>query len=98
MLIQTAVDALRSGRRLEIRYDGYIRVVEVHACGYTPKGHAVMRVWQVRGGSVSGERAGWKLLRLDETRGLQILDEPSEAPRPQYKKGDRDMARILAQI
>jgi hypothetical protein len=44
-----------------------------------------MRVWQDCGGSVSGERAGWKLLRLDETRGLQILDEPSEAPRPQYK-------------
>ena len=96
--IQTAIDALKSGRRLEIRYDGFIRVVEVHACGYTAKGHAVMRVWQVRGDSVSGERAGWKLLRLDETRGLQILDEPSEAPRPQYKRGDGYMARILAQV
>jgi len=96
--IQPAVDALKSARRLEIRYGGYTRVVEVHACGYTPNGYAVIRVWQVRGGSVSGERAGWKLLRLDETRGLQILDEPSEAPRPQYRRGDRDMVRILGQV
>jgi hypothetical protein len=98
MNIHTAVEALKAKRRLEIRYDGYTRVVEVHACGYTDKRNAVMRVWQVRGGSVSGERSGWKLLRLDETRGLQILDEPSEAPRAGYRKGDRDMVQILAQV
>lgn len=54
-----------------------------------------MRVWQVRGGSVSGERAGWKLLRLDETRGLQILDEPPEAPHPQYKRAIATWLRSL---
>lgn len=98
MNIHTAIEALNAKRRLEIQYDGYVRVVEVHACGYTSKDHAIMRVWQVRGGSVSGERAGWKLLRLDETRGIRILEEASDAPRPGYRKGDRDMARILAQI
>lgn len=99
MHIQIAVDALSSKRCLEIRYDGYLRVVEVHACGYTADGNAIMRVWQVRGGSVSGERAGWKLLRLDETRGLQILEETSQGPRKGYQRGgDRAMARIVAQL
>lgn len=97
MNIQTACEALHSKRRLEIRYDGFFRVVEVHACGYTDEGYAVMRVWQVRGGSVSGERAGWKLLRLDETLGFRLLDEASEAPRTGYKRGDKAMSRIVAQ-
>lgn len=30
-----ATDALKTGRRLELQYDGYVRVVEVHAVGST---------------------------------------------------------------
>src|SRR5689334_13558265 len=50
MNIQPAIVALKWKRRLEIRYDGYVRVVEVDACGYTSQGNVLMRVWQVRGG------------------------------------------------
>ena len=81
-----------------MRYDGYARVVEVHACGFTRQGHAVMRVWQVRGGSASGERTGWKMLRLDEALALVMTGEASEAPRRGYRRGDADMARIVAQV
>ncbi|WP_411902761.1 hypothetical protein [Methylorubrum thiocyanatum] len=96
MRMETAKDALDRGRCLEVRYDGYARVVEVHACGYTQQGNAVMRVWQVRGGSASAERIGWKLLRLDEARALAVLEEPSRAPRPGYGRGDKGMVRIVA--
>jgi hypothetical protein len=44
----TACDALRQRKRLELRYDGYTRVVEVHAVGSTKDGNDIMRVWQVR--------------------------------------------------
>jgi len=94
----TACDALAKGRRLQISYDGFYRVVEVHACGITKDGNAVMRVYQVRGGSVSNEPIGWKLLRLDEAIALSILEEASEAPRPGYRRGDKAMASIIAQI
>ncbi len=79
--------AVASGHCLEVRYDGYVRIVEVHACGWTKEGHAVMRVWQVRGGSVSNEPVGWKLLRLDETVGLVLLNELSAAPRQGLQTG-----------
>lgn len=95
---QTPCTALSEGLCLEIRYNGYTRLVEVHAVGLTPKGNAVMRVWQVRGGSAHNEPVGWKLLRLDEAVGLGLSDEPSRAPRPGYRKGDSDMARIYCQI
>lgn len=45
----TPCEALKTGRCLLIQYDGYTRVVEVHAVGYSSENNAIMRVWQVRG-------------------------------------------------
>ena len=98
MRARIACDALRAGRRLELRYDGFSHVVEVHAVGITDEGKAVMRVWQVRGGGQSSERMGWKLLRLDEVSSANILDEVSEAPRSGYTRADKAMSSINCQL
>ena len=98
MWMNTACDALRQARVLELRYDGSTRSVEVHAVGYSRPGHAVMRAWQVRGGSASGERVGWKLMRLDEASAAHVTDEPSEAPRRGYKRGDPLLERIICEV
>lgn len=98
MWYQTACEAITQGKCLEIQYDGYVRVVEVHACGLTKDGDAVMRVWQVRGGSVHNEPVGWKLLRLDETVGHGLIDEASQAPRQGYRHGDKAMQTIFCQL
>jgi hypothetical protein len=95
---QTACAALQSAYILRLQYDGYIRDVEVHAVGTTKESHAVMRVWQVAGGSVSNEPVGWKLLRLDEATGASITKQKSLAPRPGYKRGDKIMAYIQCQL
>lgn len=93
-----ACEALQSEKCLELRYDGYTRLVEVHAVGTTQDGYPIMRVWQVTGGSRSGERTGWKLMRLDKTGSFGIFDEQSQAPRRGYRRGDRDIAVIRCQI
>lgn len=98
MILHTPCEALRLGKCLELRYDGYVRVVEVHAVGVTEESHDIMRVWQVRGGSNSGERQGWKLMRLDETFSTHVIDEKSSAPRAGYKREDKVMAFIRCQI
>ena len=98
MWMDTACEALAKGRVLELRYDGYSRCVEVHAAGYTKDGNAVMRVWQVSGGSVSGERTGWKLMRLDEGLSAHISGDASQAPQRDYKRGDPAMSRIVCQL
>lgn len=98
MLIETACRALREGKLLELRYNGYSRCVEVHACGYTKQGHAIIRAWQVSGGGANGERAGWKLIQLDEARSADVTEVSSAAPRKGFKLGDRAMDRILCEV
>lgn len=91
--------ALQAKKCLRLRYHGYQRIVEVHAVGSSTKdGGAIMRVWQVRGGSESGEYQGWKLLRLEEAIGGEIIDEPSHAPRQGYKRGDSAMSSVTCQL
>jgi hypothetical protein len=98
MMSQTACDALKSRRRLELNYKGLIRVVEVHAVGFSQDDELVARVWQVRGGSADSNNIGWKLLRLEQASGGKIINEASDAPRAGYKVGDRAIQRILCEM
>lgn len=98
MNTSAACEALNKKLILQVRYDGYFRNVEVHAVGYTQDGNAVMRVWQVSGGSESGERTGWKLLRLDEASSFGLSEDSSSAPRKGYRRGDKAMSRIVCQL
>jgi hypothetical protein len=91
-------EAIRLAVCLAIEYNGYSRIVEVHALGLSKEGNGLLRVWQVSGGSVGGERAGWKLLRLDEATSCRLCDEPSQAPRSGYKRGDKALSRIIAEV
>ncbi len=98
MIIQVACEALRQGKVLELQYDGYSCSVEVHACGYTELGHALARAWLVGGGATSGERPGWRLVKLDEAASAQITDQPSQAPRKGFKPDDPAMTRIVCEV
>lgn len=89
--------AIRDARCLSVHYDGYTRTVEVHAYGRTAEGNDIMRVYQVAGMSNSGE-LGWKIMRLDETRAIQLLAEGSRAPRNGYRRGDKAMQRIYCEV
>ena len=97
-VVDIACQSLQQGKVLELQYDGYSRCVEVHAVGISTAGHNVMACWQTSGGSSSGERVGWKLMRLDEARGAVISGQASAAPREGYRRGDKRMQRIICEL
>ena len=98
MIHDLPVTAVKTGNRLELRYDGFARVVEVHAVGISTAGNPCMRVFQVRGGSVSNEPVGWRMMTLDKSFSLHLTNEVSSAPRKGYARDDRGMRQVFAQI
>jgi hypothetical protein len=98
MWTDVARKALTTGTVLQLQYDGYVRLVEVHAVGINNEHHIVMRVWQIRSGSSSDELSGWKLLRLDEVSRAALTLRKSCAPRQGYKRGDPAIQWIIYQL
>lgn len=82
---------------LELRYSGYSRTVEPHAYGRDKSGDEILRCYQVSGGSESGEREGWKLLKVREVYSLHPTRNKFTV-RPNYKKGDKAMDYIFCQV
>ena len=93
-LIETAVSKMKC---IEFMYDGYPRIVEPHCFGISAKGYYVLRGFQVGGSSSSG-KLGWRLFELDKIDQLIVLDEYFQNTRPDYRRGDKNMSRIIIEL
>ena len=91
-------EAVAKARCLELTYDGHDRVVEVHVAGHTREGELLMRVWQVRGGSVSGEPVGWKMFDLNRVSAVRLSRERSQAPHAGYEPDDPVIKRTVCRV
>jgi hypothetical protein len=90
-------NSINNRNLVELRYSGYSRLVEPHAYGRDKNGDEILRCYQVSGGSESGERSGWKLLKVREVFSLQATSTTFEQ-RAEYKRGDKAMEYIFCQI
>ena len=91
-------DAVEKMTILEFTYDGHHRIVEPHAHGISTAGNEVLRCYQIAGGSVSGTVPGWHLMKISKVINIIATDSNFSSPRPGYKKGDRGMTTIYAQL
>ncbi len=91
-----ACAALESGKCLEVQYETFSRIVEVHRVGISPQGGHILSGWQIRG--LANERPGWKLLNLDEAVALTLTDIASRAPRPDYRRGAKQFIGVICQL
>lgn len=93
----TICQAIEERRLLELRYHGFSRMVEPHVYGEDKKGDEVVRCYQVAGGSESGERAGWKLLKIREAVVVHLA-ETLFVPRSEYKRSDKVVMKVFCQV
>jgi hypothetical protein len=93
----TICKAIEERRILELRYHGFSRIVEPHVYGEDKKGNEVVRCYQLAGESESGERAGWKLLRIKEAV-IVHLSETLFIPRPEYRRNDKVVMNVFCQV
>ena len=89
--------AIKDQHLVELRYSGYSRTVEPHAYGRDKSGDEILRCYQTFGGSESGEREGWKLLKVREVFSLHPTPN-NFSTRLNYKRGDKAMDYIFCQI
>lgn len=83
---------------LELRYHTYSRLVEPYVYGVGRHGYELLRSYQVAGGSVGGERRGWKLLRVDEIASFHLTQTSFEPRTRSYNPNDPAIPNIYCRI
>jgi hypothetical protein len=94
---QIISEAIQKKTILELRYHGFSRIVEPHTYDRDKSGDEILRCYQVSGGSESGERSGWKLLKVGEVYSLHITPG-CFLPRPGYRRNDKAMEYVFCQL
>jgi len=79
-----------------LRYHSFERMVEPYAYGRDKSGDEILRCYQISGGSVSGEKEGWKLLKVGEIFQINSIDIIFEI-RKEFKLNDKAMTKIFEQ-
>jgi len=95
---QIIVNAIKNKNRLSLVYDNINRTVEPHAYGETKAGNGILRCYQVCGNHNSDKPHDWELLSVSKITGLTLTEERFLNARPGYKKNDKAMTIIYAQI
>ena len=96
--MNTEICAAINGRQLlELRYHGYARLVEPYAYGRDKNGEALLRCFQISGGSESGQIIGWKILKVAEVFAIHE-QKNTFSQRPEYRRGDRAMVFMFCQL
>lgn len=98
MRTATLAEAIHQKKVVEFRYEGRTRVVEPHTVGMMTSGAPGLRAYQVDGYSESRTQPSWRLYRVDKMSGLVVTNQTFAGPRPGYRQGDSDFARIEAEL
>jgi hypothetical protein len=91
------LEAIETQKVVELRYHGYARTVEPHAYGRDKAGDEILRCFQVSGGSESGERTGWKLLKVADVYSIHVEQTAFQA-RDGYRRNDQTMEYFFCQL
>lgn len=90
-------EAIRNRRYLIFSYKGIARVVQPAAIGVSRAGNEVLSCFQTEGAH-NTDGHDWNLCTLSEIKGLRVTAKTFAAPPPGYKRGDKGMVKIYAEL
>jgi hypothetical protein len=91
-------DAIRLRHVIRIQYEGGIRDVEPYVYGRNHDGEELLRAYQLRGISRSGQMAGWKMFRVEDISSVAVTFEPFTPPRAGYDPIDTVITFVNCRI
>ncbi len=96
-MLQTIINAIHNRDYLAFTYSGYSRVVQPAAVGISSAGNDVLRCYQTAGGHVTPGHE-WDLCDISKISNLRVTGEHFVGEPPHYRKGDRGMTTIYAEL
>jgi hypothetical protein len=93
----TLLKAISERRLIELDYKGHHRMVAPHVYGIDSSGDEAVSVYQVWGGSQSGDAAGWKTFKVTDILDLKVTTRRFGV-RPEYRHGDPAFKTIFRQV
>jgi hypothetical protein len=92
------VQAIRERRLLELSYNNIERTVEPYAYGATKTGYEMLTCYQVAGRHSSYKPHDWDYLDVSKIKNLTLSEDLFSGTRRGYKRDDRRMTTIYAQL
>lgn len=91
------INAIQDRECLSFHYSGLQRVVQPAAVGISHAGNEVLRCYQIAGGHVTSGH-DWDLFDLSKISSLTTVGEHFQGNPPGYRRGDKGMTTIYAQL
>lgn len=90
--------AIAAHRLVQLDYNGSTRVVEPYIYGVDSHGHEILSAYQVTGGSLSGEHAGWKTFEVAKSGDIQMLGSRFGKARREYNPADAKFRTVYCRF
>lgn len=91
------ITAIQERREITFTYDGIARVAQPCAVGTSRAGNEVLRCHQVGGGHVTPGHE-WDLCEISKIRNLVVTNTTFQGEPTGYRRGDRGMTQIFAEL
>lgn len=96
-MLQIIISAIRDRKVLSFTYSGISRIVQPVAVGVSRTGNDALRCYQTQGGHITPGHE-WDFCVISEISDLRATGEHFEGEPPGYKRGDRHMTTIYAEL
>ncbi len=96
-MLKTLISAIEGRKEISFTYSNLPRVAQPAAIGVSSAGNVVLRCYQTEGGHITPGHE-WDLCTISNIRNLEVTSDTFVIDPPHYKRGDRHMREIYAQL